>query len=382
MKQRIAKVCEASGILHDCRGKQGMYASPDRYDGMAWTRDQMLASQPALSLIPGGMDLAATHLRSLAKRQRPNGQIPILFLDGLPAHLSFLKQKVGRSLAQRRVSFMLQRYLQGQLWNLTPGTTDSELMFAYGLLHHADCGGDPALVDELQPNLLRAVAYLEGNLLDEERVLMRGADWRDTMDKELKDQTLLSNNSLLYAVYTRMCQFDKAERISKKLLARRDQNSLLVDYEGATSFDPLGGALAVLNNVVPPSEYPAILRGFASVDTPNGVTIRCKHNAGGDTAEEVCAEHDEIERTGGVVVWPFVGWHAEMAARDIIRKSKDDAVKLAASLFAKNQRQKLLYLNGFREWYSPDTGKGWGAKRQLWSAALCLRALAKNNDLE
>jgi GH15 family glucan-1,4-alpha-glucosidase len=31
-------------------------------------------------------------------------------------------------------------------------------------------------------------------------------------------------------------------------------------------------------------------------------------------------------------------------------------------------------LNGFREWYDPATGKGYGAQEQLWSATLFLRA--------
>jgi GH15 family glucan-1,4-alpha-glucosidase len=43
--------------------------------------------------------------------------------------------------------------------------------------------------------------------------------------------------------------------------------------------------------------------------------------------------------------------------------------------------KKYTALDGFYEWYDPSTGKGYGAKDQLWSAALYLRA-AKAYGLE
>ncbi len=42
--------------------------------------------------------------------------------------------------------------------------------------------------------------------------------------------------------------------------------------------------------------------------------------------------------------------------------------------FAAAQFTKMLEHKGFREWYDPATGTGYGANEQLWSAVLLLRA--------
>ena len=67
------------------------------------------------------------------------------------------------------------------------------------------------------------------------------------------------------------------------------------------------------------------------------------------------------------------------------RMDKDGNKKLSVEEFvgtrtaekadkAKDQFKKLSSLESFREWYDPSTGKGYGAREQLWSAALYLRA--------
>lgn len=398
------KTLEALQLMANCFGERGIHASPDRYRGQCWTRDFALAVQPALfamtednfPLTPYGSswwlgrarELAARHLRELTARMRPNAQVakerlhgsmvPILFLDGPAAHARFLLDKVGRSFTQGRMSFMLRRYLQGKLWQLTPGTTDSELMFCHAVLEHAEMSGDDSLKKDLEDALDRALVFIETRHLDSiwpgQRVLHVGGDWRDTMEKELADKSLLSNNAILYAVYKRLGWDARAKAVQDKIRARRDPDGLLLDYEGAEWFDPLGGALAVIYDLATPEDYPGILRGFHQVDTPRGVTIRCKHNAYGETPKQVATERMEIDRTGGEVIWPFVGWFTVLAAAKIARLSEDPRVKFAAAGFRDAQQAKLLKLPGFYEWYSPDTGAGWGAPRQLWSAAMFLRA--------
>ena len=156
--------------------------------------------------------------------------------------------------------------------------------------------------------------------------------------------------------------------------ASRWEGGVLLDYPGCSAdargeagrYDPLGGALAVLEGVVGPDAYPALLRCFRGVDSPCGVTIRCKHNP--LDAEEAAV----IARTDGIVAWPFIVGFAALALGRMAKYSPE------AGEMAREQLGKLLGLAGFREWYDPATGKGHGAREQLWSAALLLRALAAN----
>ena len=131
----------------------------------------------------------------------------------------------------------------------------------------------------------------------------------------------------------------------------------LQDYPDAERFDPLGLALAVLNGVVGFESYSAILTAFSSVDSSFGVTIKCRHNP--LNAEEA----QMIEETDGVVVWPFVVGFVILAS-----------LKMQHENFAREQFNKLLMLEGFREYYDPRIGKGYGAAEQLWSATLFMRA--------
>src|SRR5262245_24648384 len=119
---------QAETIVYDCFGRQGVWAGTGRYAHQNWTRDFVFATMPHL-LWAGENAIVERHLDNLSRRIRPNGQVPILFLDGPQAHLQFLLTKGWKSLRDGKMSFMLRRYLQGELWNLTPGTRDSEILY-------------------------------------------------------------------------------------------------------------------------------------------------------------------------------------------------------------------------------------------------------------
>lgn len=158
---------EAKSILASCMGAKAVYAAPVRYYRQGWTRDLALALAPGLATLggPAEMRLVASHLHEIARRRKPlpgatpknettathfgGAKFPIVFLDGFQAHLHFLREKIGNALASGKLGLSLRRYLRGQYGNLTPGTRDSELMFSYALLCHAEQGGDPTLRDEL-----------------------------------------------------------------------------------------------------------------------------------------------------------------------------------------------------------------------------------------
>lgn len=355
MSPNPRKVAKAEEILKDCMGTHGVWADPTRYRFQCWTRDFMLAILPLL-LERKQYGIARKHLEELSKRIRKNGQVPILFLDKT---LPFLLDKVWKSAKQRQISFMLKRWVTGNLWNLTQGTKDSEIAFLIALHAYDAASNDHTLMAKLLDKkvLDRVLHYIEHNLLVDG--LLNGCDWRDTMHEELGNTPLLTNNSLMYAVYHHMHRSQKAQWLKERINIRFWNGTSYQDAPGRERFDPLGASLAVLHNVIPRERYASLVESFRSVDTPHGVTIKCKHNPFKPDERAV------IDRTDGVVVWPFIVGFTVLAL-----------IKMGEMEFAEEQFRKFNALNGFYEWYDPENGKGHGAEKQLWSAVLYLRCVS------
>jgi hypothetical protein len=366
------KRMQAILILHGSYGERGVYAgSGDRYLHQYWTRDLCLALIPAFNFIPndyaGGAEgtnekMIDYHFKNLVAKQGPSGAIPIMFSDFPELVLKKIKKCSwdGKKIDVSK-SFVLTRILDGLngrgeefadfpkdeecgLYRLTPGTTDSELLFAYAMLKR---NGNSDVVK-------LAVDYLEKHYIRDG--LHHGADWRDTMEVFFRDKPLLTNNSLLYAVYKLMGENEKAEALRKRINEVFWTGKTYLDYPGSDRFDPLGSSLAVLNGLVPPERYGAVIAGFKSVDTDYGVTIKCRHTGFLPGEEEV------INRTDGVVVWPFVVGFTVLASCKMDKN------------FAKQQFEKLHKLDGFSEWYDPADGSKHGEPEQGWSAALYILA--------
>lgn len=345
------KVLEARNLLARCIGAHGVWADPTRYRFQCWTRDLVIATMHAL-FSENRADVVKMHLDNLARRQRSNGQIPILFLD---RHLPFLWDKVRRSIRGKKMAFMLKRYLAGELWNLTPGTRDSEILWIIGMYEYAERTGDMTLRSKHGHRVIEAFWYVERHLV--RNGLIVGCDWRDTMERQLIDTPLLTNNCLLHRAYALTGQQGKADVLRDRINREFWTGTGYRDFPGNDRFDPLGASFGVLYGIIPEEHYPAVVAGFRSVDTPHGVTIKCRHNA------HRPEERGVIERTDGVVVWPFVLGFSVLAL-----------IKMGERKLAEEQYRKMLELDGFWEWYDPADGKGYGASAQLWSAALFIRA--------
>lgn len=381
------RLMNATRILMSSFGEHGMLAgSGPRYENQCWTRDVSLALFPALySMCTRGMNMPGTttdktylleirekHLAQLMERQGPTGAIPILFADNF-AELVLSKIGKGKWDGEALVmsdSFVGSRILDGMLgsveahkefkdfpndqegglYRLTPGTTDSELMFAYAVYSQKESTGVH------RNHAARAIEYLEDRYVW--NGLHHGADWRDTMEVFFRNKPLLTNNALLYTVYKMSGNVEKAEALKAEIERVLWDGETYLDYPDATRFDPLGGALGVLGGLIPEERYASVLAGFKSVDTPHGVTIECKHNPHQPGEAEV------IERTQGVVVWPFVVGFTILAA-----------LEMGEHEFALEQFEKFHELDGFAEWYDPRDGSKWGEYEQGWSAALYVRVV-------
>ncbi len=345
------KLQDATQLLRECVGEQGMWADTHRYRYMCWTRDFVIASMHALPTIGRG-DVAKRHLTELSLRQRHDGKIPIVFLDRT---LPFLYNKTRESIRDRRLSFTLSRWLKGGFENLTPGTRDSEILYLVGMMEFAHAAQDESLLTRYSAQVQRAIAYIESRLMKDGLVI--GCDWRDTMEKELGDQPLLSNNALLYHAFVMLGMERKARLLRDRILETFVVNGRFIDRPKEHRFDPFGGALAVIYGIARWEHRHGIVESFREVDTPHGVTIRCRHNA--YTPEEIAI----INETDGVVVWPFIGYYSAVALH-----------ALGYEAFAADQYHKIRSLPGLWEWHHPQTGRGYGSPRQLWTAALLMHA--------
>lgn len=367
----MKKLMEAHRILETCIGTHGVWADPTRYRGQCWTRDFSLAIQPLLLQL-GKSGVASRHLRSIHSRQGRDGSVPILFLDGASGTMSFLKDKVMKSVRDGRMSFMLRRFMSGNLHRVTPGTRDSELLYVTAACDHREATGQlpvPAL------SLERALEFIRMNLVDKDGLLL-GCDWRDTMEKELGRTPLLTNNSMLFRAYTMTGHEHWAKALREVIEARFWDGGHLLDHPGSRRFDPLGASLAVLNGVVHPERYGEVLAGFRSVSTEWGVTIKCRHNPVSIEEAKV------IDETDGVVVWPFIVGFALLAMKKMLKGHADGQESKAIRIMMREQWEALEKMEGFREWYDPRTGKGYGAGEQLWSATMYARAweVIQDND--
>lgn len=390
------KVRQAAVLIHSSIGEKGLLAgSGERYQHQCWTRDAALALFDAVEAIHSfGLDSAEMnltsplemvnairgHLLELQARQSKNGAIPILFSSDFPKLLTQKMQRSGKYDAATGTlstgnSFVLRRMLEGMcgtsaqfpefaewddsqysyergLHRLTPGTTDSELMFAYAALNAMPLVGG-AFKMLMVLSTFQAVDYMEKRHVRDGLIV--GADWRDTMEKQFADTWLLTNNAIRYRVHA-MLDTREQEKIAKRIDEVFWNGSTYIDYPGSTRFDPLGASLAVLFGLVPQERYASVMRGFKSVDTDWGVTIQCRHNAYKPGEQEV------IDRTDGVVVWPFICGFAGLAA-----------FQMGKPAFALRQLAKMTKQKGFGEYYDPADGSQWGESHQGWSAALYLR---------
>ncbi|MBI5421383.1 MAG: hypothetical protein HZA35_03715 [Parcubacteria group bacterium] len=354
-----SKVLEAGGVVGCCVGRRGVWASPFRYEEQCWTRDFVIAGIDIL-LDSGGEEIVKNHLLELARRQQPNGQIPIMFLDDMWRWLGI---KIRNSLREKRMSFLLKAFLSSEgVEGLSPWTRDSEMLFVLGVLKYVERTGSTIFLLRLESSLQKAISYIETHLLRDG--LICGVDWRDTRP-DLDKKPVLTNNCFLYQMYRMRGDSEKAEWIKSEINRRFWTGTHYRDYPGTDDWDTLGNALAVLFNIAPTEYIPLIFEKAEDFNTSCGyvlysVTLPPK------TSEEAILMERSNHRG---IIWPFINGFMILAA-----------FKAGMRDLAQLQFAKWNTLPGFFEWYDPIDKEGHGSREQLWSAALylrCAKALAR-----
>ncbi len=358
------KFAEARKVIEDCIGKNGVWAGANRYKYQYWTRDFAVALPTLLDL--GYADIAKKHLENVFRNQNSSGEVPVLFADGF---LRLFIRKGLDAIKKGRMSFVFERMIWPGLSRLSPGTRDVDALCVLAALYYSEFSKDKIFLLDYKEELDRAVSYIENNLLDE-RGLSRGADWRDMLEEQLKDKTLLSNNAVLYEMYRRLGKIDKAEFLKNKINELFWSGSYYKDHPETLDFDAYGQSLAILFDIVPKERYDFIFEKFKSVSMRFGFRIN-DILPKPTTPEEENSVKKIISKTNQFgVVWPYINAFSILAILKIGNKD-----------FAIEHWERWNSLDGFYEWYDPETGKGFGDPEQLWSAALYIRVYNELNRL-
>jgi hypothetical protein len=400
---------QAVELIKNCIGKKGVWASNDRYAHQCWTRDFCLAMLP---LFLYNKDLKCDkivleHLYNISSHQiKKSGKVPILFLD---SKKKFIEDKHQKSLKSGKTSFMLQRYFDGGLADLTPHTRDSEVLFIIAVSEYQKymikkTNSSSWYHKEADINYAKfsALKYIENVLLSSSK-LIQGADWRDVR-YDLNDKQVLTNACLLYYAYVSLRENQKAGNILEIIQNNYWNGKYFIDYPGvpkgtncsqlagvacanlfaeqsevpsckegtpgSDTFDLLGNSLVVLYDIADGSQKEVIFKYVASIVTNHGIKTTETFLPPLNDEEKLIMERDKA------VIWPFtIGFMLEA----MIKKGSSEWIN-----FAKEELKKWDNLDGFYEWYDIVNGQGYGSKNQVWSAALylrvqdCLEAVDKN----
>lgn len=346
------KLKSAGDVIRTALSPSGVCASTDRYQHQCWTRDFCMAIYPFVKYTRNWGATVVEHFNQLCERQEASGKVAILYLND---ERQFLRARIDKSIRQGKMSFMLERYLENEIHNLTPHTRDAEALFVIAAGDFLDSyDATPVLRAKLTSAIELALGYIERGLKDE---LIVGADWRDTR-VDLDDKAVLTNACLLYQAYMTMKMEDKALRVKDIIQSRFWNGAFFDDYPGCHSFDILGNALAVLYDIADETQRETIFQTVLASSTPYGFPMQETF------LPALNDEEDRILKQDKAVIWPWINGFMLQA---MLEKG---GLKWQAG--AKQEFQKWSKLEGHFEWYSISTGKGYGSANQTWSASMFL----------
>lgn len=338
------KVKEAVYSISRCVGRLGFYASSDRYKYEYWTRDLFYSLKPLIRLGLGGK--AKQHLLEIWREQRKDGSLPRYFLDRRYkwAPRKFYMELRGRKFLRTiRVRDTVEtRYRH---W-----TVDSTILAVLATYEFSRMTEDRELLAKLEKKINLAMKNIRSALVDG---LVRGGDWRDSLP-ELGFKFLLSNNVMLYSLYSAAGKEKEAARLKRAVNTAFWKGRGYIDFIGGRNIDPLGLSFAVLSGVVSRSRYGPVSRQLMSSSSRYGILSNVDVDSVWDLKMINLASCNHIHS-----VWPFVSYYAVLAL-NMMGKFRE----------AKEEAEKVERLHGFYEWYDPNTGGHHGSRDQLWNAAM------------
>jgi len=359
-KERINKLREAQSIINCSIGSLGISAGCDRYRDQYWTRDFALAGLDALLELKY-LNVARKHLSAIAARQHRSGSIPArftkkrilfalkLFNEEIASEWEFLFRKLLLSqkyaIASNRLNF--RRWL---FWY-----ADNEILFIIASYEYIVRTADVEVNNLLASHISKAFDYIKKHLMQDGLVV--GSDWRDIV-YTLSDKSVFSVNIMLWRAYILNGKSSEAAILQANIEEKFWNGYFYSDTPGSFTFDTLGHALAILWDFIPEDRHGKIIKKFEEMKTPFG------YKANDMPFPKALSELQTHERTNQFsVIWPFIHGYAILA---LIHMEYFDLAKEQMSIWDR--------LEGFYEWYNPVNGRGYGEEKQMWSAALYLRA--------
>jgi glycogen debranching enzyme len=347
----LEKEKQAEAVIKECRTGTGFIASTQFYRQL-WLRDLVYSEDALLKL--GYCKDVENHLSEFIKFQRSTGQIPTVIDYGI--------KKLDRQRYQRCPS-------------------DTEILFIIGMHKYASYGGKKFL-EENREAVKSCVTFLESKL--DERSLIAGMDWRDSMPVYI-GKYLLANQMHLINMYELIGDYGKSNLIKKNVnefFYLKDQGwyADAIYWDGAylkldSHFDSLGNALAVLNGTASEKVSKSIYKGFDAAKTPFGYrNITPYYEI--DREKAMLTWYRTCRVAFGVflrnrpgkyqnsAIWPFV--------EAIIVEAFE---KMGLISEAKAATSLMIERKGFNEFYDPSTGAPNGSRGQLWTAAATLSAI-------
>ena len=336
------KVQEALETIEKCRADRGFYASAERYKYEYWTRDLYFSLDALLSL--GYEKEIKNQIEEIWNGQKEDGELPRLISE------KPIKRGLNKAYYKIKKNDLVNsvRSLSALETRLNRWTVDYVPMAVIATYEYAERTGDSSLITELKPKIDKTVSYVEEHMKDG---LLIGGDWRDSVP-ELRDKALLSNNVILYKMYSHMGEEEKADALKERINNMFWNGEYYEDFPGSGSFDSLGASLAVLEGVVPKDRYTPVYDKLQGASRKSGVV-----NVLNDSAKTTGKQYAQ-SCNQRYAVWPFISLRAAQAMK-----------KMGADEAAKNEIERFNKLDGFYEWYDPDSGKPQGSRYQLWSAA-------------
>jgi len=226
-------------------------------------------------------------------------------------------------------------------------------------ISHCD---DQLIINTLNSACLNALGYIEKILVND---LILGADWRDVRE-DLNDKAILTNACLLYEMYRVLGMQTNADKIKEILQTKFWNGEFFNDFDGNSSFDILGNALAIQFEITSYEQRESILKCAMNLSNDYGIRMTEVFLPPLNQEEKDCMAQDQA------VIWPFT--NGFMLNAMITRGG------YKWYYTAKKEFDKWEKLKGFYEWYSISNGKGYGSENQVWSASLYLRVRQNLSD--
>lgn len=166
----------------------------------------------------------------------------------------------------------------------------------------------------------------------------------------------------------------RSQRVTKSIL------DVMYDFETSAFYDTYGSEVRKIKVLTPTIFYPVILEGIPDAVTKSVIErhlINSKEFKTPYPLPSVSIDHPSFNPTESMYLWRGPTWIINnwFIHQFLLQKGYDQYCEMLIESI-----RKLIAKSGFREYYDPFTGEGYGAKDFTWSC-LVVDMIRTRNDL-